>query len=127
MAIGIELDASSVSLQEERVTTIRQAMPGFVKNIKQVGREYVYFNMFFLCLLVLEFLWFILFFDSQRGSYYVAISIASIFLTFFSYFILKLYFLAKKPTQFFLVREEYIKCAKRLFPIKKVLLSMLFC
>jgi len=77
-------------------------------------RSYTVFNAFFLSLGILEFLFLVIFFTFLAQSAVLATSLALVFLTFFSYFILKLYLQAKQPEQYQEIKERYIKACKSL-------------
>ncbi len=80
----------------------------------QISKGYVFFNWFFLILVIVEFVIFLTFFASWADSSLLAITLAVIFLTAFSYFVLRLYFQAKKPEQFMQLREGYLNACKEL-------------
>lgn len=62
-----------------------------------------------LGLLAVEVVLFMLFFAVLAKSSYLAASLAAIFLTVFSYFLLRLYLQAKKPEQFIDLRSHFVK------------------
>ncbi len=75
---------------------IDQALPEFQRAI----RGPVWFNLAFLTLGSLELIAFVLCLSWLTQSMWLATSLALIFLTLFSYFVLRLYFQAKKPVDF---------------------------
>lgn len=77
-------------------------------------RTYIVFNAFFLSLGALEFIFLVFFFTFLAQSAVLATSLALVFLTFFSYFILRLYLQAKQPEQFQDVKQRYITACKGL-------------
>lgn len=89
---------------------IEPLLPQFCRLMK----SYVSFNMFFLTIGFIEFILLVIFFTFLAQSSILAISLAFVFLTFFSYFILRLYFQTKKPEQFKDLKDRYIKACKSL-------------
>ena len=78
----------------------------------QISRLYVIFHWICLGLITGEMALFLVFFANWARSSTLAIILAVIFLTMFSYFVLKLYFQAKKPEQLLQLRENYINACK---------------
>lgn len=81
---------------------INSMVPQFDKLIQ----TYVLFNILFFILGVIEFALLISFFTFLAKSAILAFSLALVFLTFFSYFIFRLYLQTKKPEQF----EKFTLC-----------------
>lgn len=79
----------------------------------KLARSYAFFNLAFLTLAITELTLFVLFFAILSKSSVLAYSLAVMFFTFFSFFILRLYFRTSKPEQFLELREEYIEECKR--------------
>lgn len=77
-------------------------------------RSYVRFNLLFLVLGLVEFVLLLSFFTFLAQSSVLAISLALIFLTIFSFLVLRLYFQTKKPEQFKDVLNRYLKGCKSL-------------
>lgn len=77
-------------------------------------KSYVVFNAFFLSLGILEFVLLVTFFTFLAQSAVLATSLALVFLTFFSYFILRLYLQAKQPEQLLEVKERFVQACKGL-------------
>lgn len=75
---------------------INKIIDPLVHQFKIAMKSYVIFNMTFLTLGLLEFFLMISFLSFLAQSAILALSLAFIFLTFFSYFILKVYFQTKK-------------------------------
>ncbi len=80
--------------------------------LKRVSRFYTLFHLGFLTLAIGELLAFLLFFTLFTKSAILAFSIAGIFLTGFSYFVLLFYFQAKKPEQLMDLKEEFLSRCK---------------
>jgi hypothetical protein len=89
---------------------IKPILPLFDRKMK----SYVYFNMGFLTLGALEFILLVTFFTFLVQSSILAFSLALVFLTFFSYFILRLYLQTKKPEQFKSLLANYTVACKSL-------------
>lgn len=81
---------------------------------ESIIKVYVFFNMIFLGIAILEFIFLATFFTFLSKSSMFAVSLAIAFLTSFSYFVLRLYFQAKKPEQFLELRDQYIEGCKNL-------------
>ncbi len=80
---------------------------------KQVTRQYAFFHITFFCIGVLELISFVLFFSFLTKTTMFAFSLAGLFLTGFTYFVLLFYFQAKKPEQLLEVRTHFIEsCLK---------------
>ncbi len=89
---------------------IEAVLPQFESSMK----AYVLFNMLFLLLGGLECLLLVTFFAFLAKTAILAFSLSLLFLTCFSYFILRLYFQSKKPEEFTLIKERYLRGCKSL-------------
>src|SRR5262245_26633332 len=74
---------------------------------KQVTRHYALFHITFFSLAIFELFAFVLFFSFLTRSTIFAFSLAGLFLTAFSYFVLLFYFQAKKPQQLLELRSRF--------------------
>lgn len=81
---------------------------------KRLVRSHIGFHLFFLVLSITEISLWIYFFTFLAQSFILSGSLALIFLTFFSYFILRLYFKAKKPEQLDWLVSDYVENCKKL-------------
>lgn len=113
--------ATIESIQQQRADTTTRGGVSFERvadavlpQIDNILRTTVVFNAFFLTLGVLEFILLVSFFTLLAQSAVLATSLALIFLTFFSYFTLKLYLQAKQPEQFREIKERYLNACKGL-------------
>ena len=88
------------------------------EKFKKITRYYSFFHIIFFSSLVIELLFFLVFFPFFAKSSILAFSLASIFLTGFSYCVLIFYFQAKKPEQFLQLRKEYIESTKADLPFE---------
>jgi tetratricopeptide (TPR) repeat protein len=70
-----------------------------LENFKQVTKQYALFHICFFSLAFLELVAFVLFFSFFTQTTLFAFSLATLFLTGFTYFVLLFYFQAKKPQQ----------------------------
>ena len=91
---------------------IQQLISPLLPQFDQILRSYVLFNIFFFSLGFVEVLLLLLFFTFLTQSAILAFSLAVVFLTFFSYFILRLYYQAQKPEQLHEFRERYLRACK---------------
>ena len=85
----------------------------------QILRKYVLFNAGFFLLAVLEVFCLALGFSFLARSSILAFSLALVFLTGFSYFVLRLYFQARIPDQLKELREEFTAACKNLLRYSK--------
>ena len=100
---------------EQVSKVINHILPKFIRVIK----NYVLFNILFLCAFVLEIVILSAFFSLLVQSTLLAFGLALIFLTGFSYFILRLYFQTKKPEQLKKLRNSFLKSCKHLLNYKE--------
>lgn len=91
---------------------INQMIEPIMPKFDKMMRSYVFFNIGFLTLGCLEFLLLVIFFTFLMQSAILAFGLALVFLTFFSYFILRLYLQSQKPEQFEELRKCYIAACK---------------
>lgn len=85
---------------------------------KQVTRQYALFHITFFCIGVLELTAFILFFSFLTKSTIFAFSLAGLFLTGFTYFVLLFYFQARKPQQLLDLRSSFANACKAALPFR---------
>lgn len=78
---------------------VAKLVQAFHLKFERLGRAYLFFHLFFFIIGGLELISFILFFRFLNDNYLVAFALALIFLTAFSYFILRLYCQTRKPEQ----------------------------
>lgn len=90
-----------------RSFNVKLVIDAILPQFDSMMKTYVVFNAFFLFVGVLEFIFLVVFFTSLAQSAILATSLALVFLTFFSYFILRLYLQAKQPEQYQEIRERY--------------------
>jgi hypothetical protein len=83
-----------------------------------ITRYYALFHILFFSALLVELLSFLLFFPFFAKSSILAFSLAIIFLTSFSYFVMVFYFQAKKPEQFTQLRDAYLEASKNELPFE---------
>ncbi|NNM43617.1 MAG: hypothetical protein HKM07_04680 [Chlamydiae bacterium] len=79
----------------------------FLEKFLSITRYYALFQSVFFLILVLEVLGFFCFLSLPSQSFFMASSLAIIFLTAFAYFVLRFYFQAKKPEQFLGLKQEF--------------------
>lgn len=75
-------------------------------------QSYALFNLIFISVGFIEFTLLVIFFTFLAKSAILALSLAVVFLTFFSYFILRLYFQTQKPVQFRELKDRYLQACK---------------
>lgn len=86
---------------------------------KQVTRQYALFHITFFSIAVLELAAFVLFFSFLTKTTIFAFSLAGLFLTVFTYFVLLFYFQAKKPEQLLEVRKAFLDACNASLPFDK--------
>jgi tetratricopeptide (TPR) repeat protein len=86
---------------------------------QKITRFYALFHVAFFTLGAVELLSFFLFFSFFAKSSLLAFALAAIFLTSFSYCVLLFYFQAKKPEQFFGLRQSFLDNCKEGLPFKE--------
>lgn len=79
----------------------------FIKKFLTTTRYYAFFQSMFFLLIVVEVFSFLCFLSLPSQSFFMASSLAIIFLTTFAYFVLRFYFEAKKPGQFLQIKQEF--------------------
>lgn len=77
-------------------------------------RSFVLFNVFFLLIAGSEIALFLSFFALLSQSTILAFTLAIFFMTLFSYFVLRLYLLSKKPDRLMEICEEYLDRCKEI-------------
>ena len=90
-----------------------------IEEFKEITRQYSVFHICFFALACFELLAFALFFSFLTKSTILAFSLAGIFLTGFSYFVLLFYFQAKKPEQLLAVRHTFLESCQQALPFEK--------
>lgn len=93
---------------------LQKAVDGLLPPFSKVVKAYVLFNLFFLFIGTSEILLFIYGLAWLTQSSALAFSLAVIFLTISSYFILRVYLQTKKPLQFLQLRDRFIAATKSL-------------
>ena len=78
----------------------------------RLAKSYVLFNLTYLSLGIVEGVLFALFFTSLAQSSFLAFSLAVIFLTVFSYFVLRLYLQTQKTEKLIELQEKFLKSCK---------------
>lgn len=85
-----------------------------LRRFNRLMTSYIFFHFGFLMLGILELAFFLAFFAFMSQSTVLAFTLAIFFLTLFSYFVLRLYFSAKKPDELTELCEHYLNCCKEL-------------
>lgn len=98
---------------------LSQTMGPFVVQFEQIVRSFVFFNLFFLTIGFVEIVLLLVFFATLTQSSILAFSLAFVFLTFFSYYTLRVYFLTKKPAQFLEIKDQFIQAFQKQFSYRE--------
>jgi tetratricopeptide (TPR) repeat protein len=93
---------------------LQKAVDGLLPPFRRVIKGYVWFNLLFVIMATIEIVFFIFGMTWLTQSSTLAISLAIIFLTVFSFFILRAYLQAKKPLQCLMLRDRFIAACKSL-------------
>lgn len=93
---------------------LQKAVDGLLPPFNRVIKSYVWFNLLFLFLVTLEIIFFIFGLTWLSDSSALAISLAILFLTVFSYFILHAFLQGKKNLQLIRLRDRFISACKSL-------------
>ncbi|HEY4831463.1 MAG TPA: tetratricopeptide repeat protein [Waddliaceae bacterium] len=94
---------------------INRAIDLSISQFDRTIKKYVYFSLLFLFSIIAELCFLIFFLPFLVKSSLLAFSLALIFLTSFSYLIIRLYLKTKKPEQLLEVKEKFIDSFKRTF------------
>lgn len=81
---------------------------------QRILNSYALFHLSFLTLLALQLITTLILLITNPISPIFAISLASVFLTFFSYLIINYYFQEKKPDQFVEIKKEFFESCKKI-------------
>lgn len=87
-----------------------------LENFKHVTKQYALFHICFFSLAFLELVAFVLFFSFFTQTTLFAFSLATLFLTGFTYFVLLFYFQAKKPQQLLDIHAYFLNHCNHSFP-----------
>jgi len=87
-----------------------------VAHFRQITRFYALFHMGYFVVGFAELLALLLFLPFFAKSSLLAFSLAAVFLTGFSYFVLRFYFQAKKPEQLAQLKQRFIEACKNALP-----------
>lgn len=109
------LPFDSIFLNDQIQRVIDDILPRYNRLIKQ----FVLFHVIFACLGIIEFTLITYFLSEIIQSAFLAFSLAILFLTFFAYFILKLYIEAKKPESLKKINEQFIASCKELVDFRE--------
>ncbi len=93
---------------------LQKAVDGLLPPFQKIIKGYVLFNLFFFLLATTEIVLFIYGITWFAQSSALAVCLAVIFLTLFSYFILRAYLQTKKPLQCLRLRDRFIAASKSL-------------
>ncbi len=93
---------------------VRKLCDPALEHFDKIIKSYAFFTILFITGIIAELFTTILLIASLSQSSVLAITLAILFLTVFSYCILRIYFQAKKPEQFLALRNQYIQACKDL-------------
>ena len=100
------------SFYQQQINTMTQPI---IRKFERVMRSYMLFHILFFTIAIVEIVLIVCLFTFLVQSSLFAISISILFLTVFTYFILKIYLQTKKPEQFKEIVDSYLtECKKHL-------------
>lgn len=109
-----EVDEAKEADQREYHQHLNRVVAPILKKFDALLTSYVMFSLVFFGAMALEWLLFLFFFAFLAASSVLAICLAGIFLTAFTYLILRLYLQTRKPEQLCALRDEFIEACKSL-------------
>lgn len=93
---------------------VNKLIEAMMPQLIQTVRSYVFFSVLFFAAGLVEIILLLFLFTFLIHSSLLTFILAALFFTFFSYFIIRLYFLTKKPEQFHEFRDHYIAACSEL-------------
>lgn len=85
----------------------------------RITRLHAFFHLFFIFLFLVQFFLLIIGFNTLVQSMFISMTLATIFLTVFAYFILKLYLNMRKPEELIEIKEAFYKKCETLINSKQ--------
>ena len=101
----------------------QQSLPQYyravLKDFRKITHSFISFNLIYLSLFTVQVTLFFTFLPFLSKSSLFAVSLISLFLTCFSYFVLLFYFQAKKPEQIVELKERFLISCRQIITIPK--------
>lgn len=121
MTTSIQQHSEAISRlgKQQQQHQLSSIIEPIVTQFSTVIKTYVRFTFLFLGLITAELIFFFMFFPFLSQSFVVALTLAAVFLTTFSYLILRLYLQAKMPDQFQELMDRYLNNCKKAFKYKE--------
>lgn len=114
MTTSAEAD-TLITVDKDRYTQrINEEIERVLGRFDRVIRTFVVFNMTFAFISSIEFLGLVMLFAFLERSGVLALSLAALFLTLFSYFILRLYLNTRRPELLIELRDDYLNRCKEI-------------
>lgn len=111
----IDFGSDTLFYNDQMNKIINHNLPQF----DRIAKSYVLFNMTYLTIGIIEWLLFVIFFTSLAHSAFLAFGLAAIFLTVFSYFVLRIYLQTKKAEQMQDLLDRFLKSCRILINYKE--------
>lgn len=108
----VENDTFQTLEKEYSRDSILQLCTPCVHAFQSIIKSFAYFHFAFFSLCIVELFFILLFFAFLAKTSILAVSLAILFLTLFSYFILRIYFNTKKPQQLLELKEDFLTSCK---------------
>jgi len=118
MMIGASVSATAAP-RDERDDLTQVVVDATLGPFNRVIKSYVMFNFLFLVLATAELLVLTVFFTRLSDSAVIALTLALFFLTVFTYFILRIYLISKKPMQFRRIRDTFVSMCRELYDYRE--------
>ncbi|WP_068471305.1 tetratricopeptide repeat protein [Candidatus Protochlamydia phocaeensis] len=83
-----------------------------IHRFQRILKSYTLFNLFFICLLIAEVIYFFVHLTVLLQTFVLAIHLALIFATLFSYFTLRMYFQTRKTEQLIELKNDFVKACQ---------------
>lgn len=93
---------------------VEKLQPAVIEQFEFIAKSYTLFNLVFFLIAFVELTVLSILFPTYTHSSVFSISLALLFLTVFSYLILRLYFSARKPEHYLDLKEQYVHACKEI-------------
>lgn len=100
-------------LEKDNKSPLQNSIYSSVNNLQKTLKSYALFNLFFCFLISLELIYLLFHLTFLVQTFVIAIHLALVFVTIFSYFTLRLYFQTKKGERFFSIIDDFISSVKK--------------
>ena len=113
--------SESAEIRDARDDLTQVVVDATLGPFNRVIKSYVAFNFLFIALGTIELLTLTFFFTQLSDSALLALTLAFFFLTVFTYLVLRIYLLSKKPVQFLRIRDSFVAMCRELYDYQEEL------